>query len=139
MLSSTIVAALIAGGVSVTVSVIGFLVTKHKLKQDIALFTRQADVDLIRTLYDLRLDLYGKAFDITSRIYRRSESDWFQEGEVREWLKNLRDWKSGNVNLVISHGTLNARQESRTPVDLHHGSDREGLRATRCLPCILER
>lgn len=111
MLGSATVAALIAGSVSVIVSMIGFLVAKHKLRHEISLFTRQADVDLIKKLYELRLDLYGKAFDITDRIYRRSESDWFQETDVRDWLNDLRDWKSGSVNLVISYGALNAFRE----------------------------
>lgn len=56
---------------------------------------------LTTKLYDLRLEYYPQAYDITDRIYKE-KGGVYKASEIEKALEELIDWKKGVVNLIIS-------------------------------------
>jgi len=56
---------------------------------------------LTTKLYDLRLEHYPKAYDITDRIYKE-KGGIYKADEIEKALEELINWKKGVVNLIIS-------------------------------------
>ncbi|MDD4674014.1 MAG: hypothetical protein PHI03_13880 [Bacteroidales bacterium] len=57
--------------------------------------------NLTTKLYDLRLDYYPKAFDITDNIIKEKGGN-YNPTKLSKTLNELIDWKKGVVNLIIS-------------------------------------
>ncbi len=64
-------------------------------------FERLNNRNLTNKLYDLRLDNYPKAFDITDNIFKEKGGNYNSE-QLSKVLKELIKWKKGIVNLIIS-------------------------------------
>lgn len=64
-------------------------------------FDKLNNRNLTTKLYDLRLDNYPKAFDITDNIFKEKGGNYNPE-EISKTLKELIAWKKGIVNLIIS-------------------------------------
>lgn len=57
--------------------------------------------NLTTKLYDLRLEHYPKAYDLTDKIYKE-KGGVYNRGEIEKALEELIEWKKGVVNLIIS-------------------------------------
>lgn len=64
-------------------------------------FDKLNNRNLTTKLYDLRLENYPKAFDITDCIFKEKGGN-YNPAELSKSLKELIDWKKGIVNLIIS-------------------------------------
>lgn len=93
--------AIIAASTSLLISIITlFQFFKNQRFQQ-----RQFNDSLNRTLttklYDLRLEHYPKAFEITDNVYRKKGGNYDFEA-IQGSLRELIDWKKGTVDLIIS-------------------------------------
>jgi hypothetical protein len=66
---------------------------------------KQFDINLNRSLttklYDLRLEHYPKAYEITDLIYKQKGGN-YSDDELKNILEELIEWKKGLINLIIS-------------------------------------
>jgi hypothetical protein len=103
----TIITALIAGSISLIVSVITYVTTKRQMALEREKLERQLKRKFTERLYDLRLQHYAKAFEITENLGKgeltATAGLQSQHIAIRDQLKN---WKSGEVNLIISDKAL---------------------------------
>lgn len=71
----------------------------------------QFDKNLNRTLgiklYELRIEDYPKAFEITDRIYK-SKGGNYDSNEIKLVLNDLIEWKKGRISLILSNESLQA-------------------------------
>jgi hypothetical protein len=72
---------------------------------------RQLDKNLKRNLgiklYELRLEDYPKAFEITDRIFKTKGGN-YNVDEIKSVLNELIEWKKGRVSLILSTEGLHA-------------------------------
>jgi len=64
-------------------------------------FDKNLNRGLTSRLYDLRLENYPKAFEITDKVYKLKGGEYDPE-IIKEVLKELISWKTGIVDLIIS-------------------------------------
>jgi len=64
-------------------------------------FNDSINRDLTKKLYDLRLEYYPEAYDISDRIYKE-KGGTYKVDEIEKALDELISWKQGVVNLIIS-------------------------------------
>jgi hypothetical protein len=111
-LSDEVVSALIAGGVSLLVSLITYLTTKRQMSLEREKLERQLKRQFTERLYDLRLQYYPEAFRITEGLHRSrtdAEEDLFSYFQsIREQLKR---WKAGEASFILSDAALEAFYE----------------------------
>lgn len=71
----------------------------------------QLDKNLNRTLgiklYELRIEDYPKAFEITDRIYK-SKGGNYDSNEIKLVVNDLIEWKKGRISLILSNESLQA-------------------------------
>jgi hypothetical protein len=124
-LADEVVAALIAAGVSIIASLVTYFTTKHQmslerenLAKQLALEREKLETQLKRQftdrLYDLRLQCYPDAFQITeglSQVSKMAEEDLYAFYQsVKEQLKT---WKEKDANLLLSDDALKMFYELR--------------------------
>ena len=96
-MSSEITAALIAGIVSLIVSLFAGLITISQAKMERAKLERQLERQLTERLYGIRLEHYPRAFQITANLGKGNSFEQIQE--IRGQLK---EWESAEVSMIIS-------------------------------------
>ncbi|MCT4117751.1 hypothetical protein HZP48_00630 [Elizabethkingia anophelis] len=70
-------------------------------------FNKNINRNFTTKLYDLRLDVYPKAFEITDNLYKEKGGNYDSE-KINIILNELNEWKKGKVNLIISTEALNS-------------------------------
>lgn len=68
-------------------------------------FNKTINRNLTTKLYDLRLEIYPKAFEITDNIYKDKGGN-FDTERLKNVLNELIEWKKGKLNLIISSEAL---------------------------------
>lgn len=68
-------------------------------------FNKTINRSLTTKLYDLRLEIYPKAFEITDNIYKDKGGN-FDTERLKNTLNELIEWKKGKLNLIISSEAL---------------------------------
>jgi hypothetical protein len=68
-------------------------------------FNKTLNRNLTTKLYDLRLEIYPKAFEITDNIYKEKGGNYNSE-IIKNSLNELIEWKKGKINLIISSEAL---------------------------------
>lgn len=68
-------------------------------------FNKTLNRNLTTKLYDLRIELYPKAFEITDNIYKDKGGN-FDNAKIKKIVSELIDWKKGKVSLIISNESL---------------------------------
>ena len=106
-LNDKILTALIAGGVSLVVAIITYLSTIGKIRSERRNLEKQIKTKFTERLYELRLKKYPIVFEITDKLGKKKA---FEEQIIPEKYKQiekqLRDWKSGEVGLILSETSL---------------------------------
>ncbi|WP_237275666.1 hypothetical protein [Tenacibaculum ovolyticum] len=64
-------------------------------------FDKNLNRSLTTKLYDLRLEHYPKAYEITDLVYKKKGGN-YDVNEIKDVLEKLIEWKKGIVNLIIS-------------------------------------
>lgn len=97
--------------VAALTSLVISIITLFQFFRSQKLQQRQFDKNLSRNLtsklYDLRIECYPKAFEITDSIHKLKGGNYDPE-VIQAALKELIDWKKGIVSLVISIEALNS-------------------------------
>lgn len=68
-------------------------------------FNKTINRNLTTKLYDLRLEIYPKAFEITDNIYKDKGGN-FDAERLKNTHNELIEWKKGKLNLIISSEAL---------------------------------
>lgn len=76
-------------------------------------FNKSINRNLTTKLYDLRLEIYPKAFEITDNIYKDKGGN-FDTERLKNILAELIEWKKGKLNLIISTESLESYYQLRT-------------------------
>lgn len=76
-------------------------------------FNKTINRNLTTKLYDLRLEIYPKAFEITDNIYKDKGGD-FDTERLKNTLNELIEWKKGKLNLIISSEALESYYQLRS-------------------------
>lgn len=97
-----LVSALVAGAVSLLVSVLTYWATERRLRHDQSSAARQMAQRFAEELLKHRLRLYPGAFVATSTVGKGSADDDGLPEKYRSALEDLRKWKTGEVEVVIS-------------------------------------
>lgn len=71
MMSDELITALIAAGVSLIISLIGYWTTLKRIRHEKGKLEKEINVKWIEKVYEERFKLYPKAFQITSLIQLR--------------------------------------------------------------------
>ena len=125
-MSDTLVVAIIAGGVSLGVSIIGFLSSMLMVQSSQRDLERRIQSQFTDKLYALRLEHYPMAFKITERIIRRARPEGIVSHDIlTEAGKELWAWRTGIVSLIISNRSLKALYELRDALQMGAG-DKSG-------------
>ena len=75
-------------------------------------FNKTINRNLTTKLYDLRLEIYPKAFEITDNIYKDKGGNYDTE-KLKNVLNELIEWKKGKLNLIISSEALESYYQLR--------------------------
>lgn len=75
-------------------------------------FNKTINRNLTNRLYDLRLEIYPKAFEITDNIYKDKGGNYNNE-RLKNSLNELIEWKKGKLNLIISSEALESYYQLR--------------------------
>ncbi len=106
-LNDKILTALIAGGVSLVVAIITYLSTIGKIRSERRNLEKQIKTKFTERLYELRLKNYPIVFEITDKLGKKKAFDAEIISEKYKQIeKQLRDWKSGEVGLILSETSL---------------------------------
>jgi hypothetical protein len=93
-----LLSALIAGGVSLIVSLITYITSVRSLKIEREKLERQLERQFTDRLYNLRLINYPEAFKITEPLGKKNTII-----QTQEIGKQLKSWKAGEVSLILSN------------------------------------
>ncbi|MEQ1546134.1 hypothetical protein [Methyloglobulus sp.] len=97
-----IVTALIAALTSLIVSAVSYLIQQREID-------KRLDRMFTDRLYNMRLECYPPAFDVTDQILRRPKPEGIVSEQNLEKIRyDLVDWKKGVVNIAISGKSLMA-------------------------------
>ena len=99
--------ALIAGGISVCISIISFLSSLLVIKGQQLDLERKIQNQYTDKLYSLRLEHYPQAFILTEQIQQRPKpKKIIERTELQNIALQLYSWKTGAVSLIISKRSL---------------------------------
>lgn len=111
--------ALIAGGVSLIVTIISLISSFFVQEMQSRNSEKQIRADVSEKIISLRLKHYPQAFTITEKIKRRKEPERIiPRLEILKISKQLSDWKSGIVSLILSQASINAYYELRDALNM---------------------
>lgn len=111
--------ALIAGVVSLVVTIIGLLSSWLIQRMQSLEAEKQIRTEAATKLLALRLEHYPKAFDISEKIQRRKKPQRIiSRPELLNICDELTQWKTGIVNLVISQETLDFYYQLRDALSM---------------------
>lgn len=111
--------ALIAGGVSLIVTVISLISSFFVQKLQSRNSEKQIRASVSDKVISLRLKYYPQAFVITERIKRRKEPEKIiPRLEILKINKQLSEWKSGIASLILSQDSINAFYELRDALNM---------------------
>lgn len=95
---------LIAAITSLIVSAIGYFMQQNEMN-------KRLDRIFTDRLYNMRLECYPPAFDVTDRILRRPKPEGIASNEIEQIRYDLIGWKKGVVNIAISGKSLIAYRD----------------------------
>jgi 6-pyruvoyl-tetrahydropterin synthase len=108
-MSEHLVAALIAGGVSLLVSGIGFLAALMQVRSNIRRVERELQHAYTNRLYDQRMKHYPEGFRIAGRIMQRRKPALLDPPETLGSIRDqLNEWAEGEAGLYLSGEALRA-------------------------------
>ncbi len=93
-----LISALIAGVVSLIVSLIAYITSIRSIKMEREKLERQLERQFTDRLYNLRLDNYPEAFRITESLGKNNTLV-----QTQEISKQIKNWKAGEVSLILSN------------------------------------
>jgi hypothetical protein len=109
LISDPLISALIAGAVSVAISIISYISVMLKSRSEKESLKRTLSRQLTGRLYELRLKHYPEAFTITDKLGKRTGHN---EEELPQLFRNLfaelSKWKVGEPSLIMSADSLEA-------------------------------
>lgn len=95
--------------VTAITSLVISLITLFQFYKNQSFQQKQFDNNQNRTLgiklYDLRLEDYPKAFEITDRIFKTKGGN-FDSNEIKLIVNDLIEWKKGRISLILSNESL---------------------------------
>lgn len=111
-MSDTVIAAVIAGTVSVigaVIAIVGSWVTNVANRRRLL---KEIEGSFSQFLYKERLESFAEAFAITGKIKREKSPQYFKSYEQLQEIGNqLLDWSSGKGGLLMSGSSIKAHQE----------------------------
>lgn len=135
--SDALLAAVIAGAVSIIVSVIGYVASSRKLKSDTRKFQVELESKWIEKIYAERFRLYPEAFKITSLILKRAAPEFLPpRGQIDDLRNRLNVWAS-EAGLFMSRDTAKAYMDLRQALGKRPGhgefyTREQGEKVWRC-------
>jgi hypothetical protein len=96
---------LITAGTSLIISLITLVQFYKSQNSQQKQFNKNINRNLTTKLYDLRLEIYPRAFEITDNIYKDKGGN-FDTEKLKNILNELIEWKKGKLNLIISYEAL---------------------------------
>ena len=114
-MSIELLTALIAAITSLFVSGVGYFFQQREIR-------KRLDRMFTDRLYNMRLDCYPPAFDITDRILRRPKPEGIlPKEELGKIRYDLISWKKGVVNIAISADSLMAYRDLVDALNMGYG------------------
>ncbi len=108
-MDSRVEAAIIAGIVSVIVSLIAYIVGILKIRNERLMLEKKLNRNLTEKLYSIRLDAYPEGFEITADIGKfAGRSDEEVSTEIIKTRKALKSWSRKKVSFLLSEKALDA-------------------------------
>jgi hypothetical protein len=108
-ISDIIIVALIAGSVSLVVSAIGSGATLFTNAANRRRLEREIRHKFVEKLYEIRLEVYPEAFEITQLILRRKTPMKINKrDELMAIRKRLLEWSNSKAALVLSRRSMRA-------------------------------
>src|SRR4030081_3386482 len=104
---TSLVVALASGFISVLVA---YFTAAYKFSRDRRMLEEELNQRFLEKLYTLRLERYPAAFDITEWIQRKPRNDGGinSREELLIARKQLWEWKTGQVSLILSKEAIQA-------------------------------
>jgi hypothetical protein len=116
--------ALIAGGISIIVSFLGFISSWIVLRAQYKELERKIQNQFTDKLYSLRLEHYPQAFILTEQIQHRSKPQQIVEQvELMSIAEKLYVWKTGTVSLIISNQSRKKFLALRDALSMGYGEN----------------
>ncbi len=104
-----ILSALIAGIVSLVVSLGSLWATRYKIESEKQKQERELERKLTEKLYERRMDVYPKAFSITSRLLGHIlQTENISRNAIQEIYNQISEWSSSDANFLLSKKSLKA-------------------------------
>jgi len=102
-----LITAIIASSISLIGILISFFLNSRQIKQQDINIQRQLQRVMTQKLYELRLKNYPRAFEITERLKQERKPKFINpKEEIEAILKDLLEWKNGEVSLILSNDSL---------------------------------
>lgn len=123
-MTEKIITALIAAAVSLVVSLLTYIATRRKIESEKERQERELQRRLTEKLYDLRLDSYPKAFEITDKL----RGDIIKGGEVKKEyiskvLDELHEWHRTKAGFLLTELSLKAFYNLRSSLSVEPSND----------------
>ncbi|SFB72123.1 hypothetical protein SAMN04487907_101255 [Zunongwangia mangrovi] len=96
---------------SIFSSSITYYLAVRKSRNDKLNLEREISARYGEKLNELRLKYYGRAFELTDLLGKRIRDEDDLPGIYKTLINGLRDWKTGEVNLILSDNSLNCFYE----------------------------
>jgi len=118
-MESILLTVLVTIAVSIASSLVTSLLAGNAQKIDLE---RKIQNQFTIRLYNHRIDQYPNAFIITDKILQKVEPQRIiEQNELRTIGKNLCDWKTGIVSLIISKDSLKTFYELIKTLEMNYG------------------
>ncbi len=123
ILSDTILVAIIAGVVSLLVSLIGYFVSLHQVRSSQKRLEREIRHEFAGRIYEQRIRLYPEGYRILGRLRRVKKPQYLPPPET---LKIIRDeinrWVDQDAGIFLSRDALRAYWELRKALGKNPGN-----------------
>ncbi|WP_207061967.1 hypothetical protein [Motiliproteus sp. SC1-56] len=111
-ISDKILAALIAAAVSIITALVSYLLTLRKLKDARESFDKEIDHRYIDKLYEKRIELYPKAFELAGKIRQKKGVGGINPTHEQTKIKeSIVEWAEGEAGLFMSTDLVEAYYE----------------------------
>jgi hypothetical protein len=123
ILPDTILVAMIAGVVSLLVSLVGSLASLHQVRSSQKRLEREIRHEFAGRIYEQRIRLYPEGYRILGRLRRVRKPQYLPSPETLKIIKDeINKWVDQDAGIFLSKDALKAYWELRTALGKNPGS-----------------
>lgn len=125
-LSDQLLVGLIAGTVSLAVSLVSYFANQRQMRSQNERFEREIAAKRTDKLYEIRLRVYPRFFEIIATLFLCSIKPPERQDVHKKVLGEIQEWRKGEPMLVLSKASLSAILELEDALKKNPSNSRTG-------------